>query len=672
MTIPASVTSAAGAFNNCDNLTSATFADGIKRIPGSIFYGSALQSVVIPEGVTVIENSAFACSENLGSVTLPSTLKTIEDYAFGNCDELSDVVLPASLTTAGGAFAECDNLLTAEIASGATKIVSGAFRYSGISRVKIPASVKLVKEDAFCDCENLATVVFDGTAAQWSTLLKVREGGNDALANAHVIYPSEEHDYSAEVTDPTCTRRGFTTYTCSICGDVYRADYVPALGHDWSEWEITEPATCSWSGEKRRVCSHNEEHVETDEIKYDPNAHHYIVDYVQEPGCDYEGYTEYRCEYCWNSYVSDYVDALGHDWECIYKEEPGCTWSGYAEYRCKRCDNWYEESYGEPTGHKWECTYREEPGCTWQGYAYYECETCHDTYGEYYGEPTGHDWQVSYVEEPTCTEQGYTEYRCSKCEDTYGEYVDALGHEWVGQVISPTCTTEGYTHYHCDGCDEEYYSDYVEPTGHNYVNGVCVNPGCGADDPNDDIVPGKITVSSASAKAGETVTLTLTLSDNPGIAAMWLKPIYDADVLTEVDAVSGGLFSAFTRGINYVFDDEINVTANGVLLTVTFKIADDAKAGDYPVEILVREASDYDMNDVALVSVPGTVTVLEELERLGDLNGDGKLNSRDVIAMMKLVLQTNPVVTSKNDINGDGKLNSRDVIGLMKLILAQQ
>ena len=55
----------------------------------------------------------------------------------------------------------------------------------------------------------------------------------------------------------------------------------------------------------------------------------------------------------------------------------------------------------------------------------------------------------------------------------------------------------------------------------------------------------------------------------------------------------------------------------------------------------------------------------------GDLNGDGKLNSRDVIAMLKLVISPNPEVSDVTDLNGDGKLNARDVIALMKLVLAQ-
>jgi len=43
--------------------------------------------------------------------------------------------------------------------------------------------------------------------------------------------PAYGHDYIAVVTPPTCVDEGYTTYTCSRCGDEYIEDYVPAIGH---------------------------------------------------------------------------------------------------------------------------------------------------------------------------------------------------------------------------------------------------------------------------------------------------------------------------------------------------------------------------------------------------------------------------------------------------------
>ena len=42
-----------------------------------------------------------------------------------------------------------------------------------------------------------------------------------------------DHDYEAVVTAPTCTEEGYTTHTCSKCGDSYKDSYVDALDHDY-------------------------------------------------------------------------------------------------------------------------------------------------------------------------------------------------------------------------------------------------------------------------------------------------------------------------------------------------------------------------------------------------------------------------------------------------------
>ena len=62
---------------------------------------------------------------------------------------------------------------------------------------------------------------------------------------------------------------------------------------------------------------------------------------------------------------------------------------------------------------------------------------------------------------------------------------------------------------------------------------------------------------------------------------------------------------------------------------------------------------------------------------LGDANGDGKLNNRDVILVMKAVLaetagaaMPSGLIKEAADMNGDGKLNNRDVIAVMKAVLA--
>ena len=62
------------------------------------------------------------------------------------------------------------------------------------------------------------------------------------------------HDYKTEVTEPTCTEGGYTTYTCTRCGDTYTADETDALGHYWSEWKVITPATVTADGLEQRIC----------------------------------------------------------------------------------------------------------------------------------------------------------------------------------------------------------------------------------------------------------------------------------------------------------------------------------------------------------------------------------------------------------------------------------
>ena len=65
-----------------------------------------------------------------------------------------------------------------------------------------------------------------------------------------------EHDYIAVTTAPTCTQKGFTTYTCS-CNDTYIDNYVDELGHSYTNYVYNEDAKCEVDGTETAVCNHN-------------------------------------------------------------------------------------------------------------------------------------------------------------------------------------------------------------------------------------------------------------------------------------------------------------------------------------------------------------------------------------------------------------------------------
>ena len=47
------------------------------------------------------------------------------------------------------------------------------------------------------------------------------------------------HSYYEVVTLPTCTAKGYTTYTCSLCSDTYTDDETPAKGHRYQDGTCT-------------------------------------------------------------------------------------------------------------------------------------------------------------------------------------------------------------------------------------------------------------------------------------------------------------------------------------------------------------------------------------------------------------------------------------------------
>ena len=75
------------------------------------------------------------------------------------------------------------------------------------------------------------------------------------------------HDYKSEVTAPTCTEMGYTTNTCSRCGDTNKSDYTEPAGHKPGEWIIDKEPTTDSEGSKHKECTVCGEKMETQPIE---------------------------------------------------------------------------------------------------------------------------------------------------------------------------------------------------------------------------------------------------------------------------------------------------------------------------------------------------------------------------------------------------------------------
>ena len=145
---------------------------------------------------------------------------------------------------------------------------------------------------------------------------------------------AHEHSYTAVVTPPTCTEKGYTTHTCS-CGDSYVDTYVDALGHSWDNGKVTKEPTETETGVKTFTCTRCGE-MKTETIPKLTHEHSYKA-VVTPPTCTAKGYTTHTCA-CGDSYVDTYVDALGHAWDSgKVTKQPTATETGVRTYTCTRC-----------------------------------------------------------------------------------------------------------------------------------------------------------------------------------------------------------------------------------------------------------------------------------------------------------------------------------------------
>ena len=145
---------------------------------------------------------------------------------------------------------------------------------------------------------------------------------------------AHEHSYTAVVTPPTCTEKGYTTHTCA-CGDSYVDTYTDALGHAWDNGKVTKEPTATETGVKTFTCTRCSE-TKTEVIP--PLSHKHSYDaVVTAPTCTEKGYTTHTCA-CGDSYVDTYVDALGHSWDSgKVTKQPTETETGVKTFTCTRC-----------------------------------------------------------------------------------------------------------------------------------------------------------------------------------------------------------------------------------------------------------------------------------------------------------------------------------------------
>ena len=174
------------AFSSADQLKSITFANDCKitEIPGYCFrYDEMLETVVLPDNITIIGTYAFSDCTALGFLTLPakvtetgnyafaysglkaidvSNVTTMGTYTFGYCEGLESVVLNENLTKiANGTFFDCYALANLVIPKDVTVFESNAFVGTAMKVMTIPVNVASIANNVFSGMDSLEKFVIE-------------------------------------------------------------------------------------------------------------------------------------------------------------------------------------------------------------------------------------------------------------------------------------------------------------------------------------------------------------------------------------------------------------------------------------------------------------------------------------------------------------------------------
>lgn len=163
---------------------SARSSDGIVIIPSSVEYknkiytvtklgyyafgGSSMTSIVIPNSITKIGDSAFSGCRFLSSIVIPNSVTVIGEYAFGGCHSLTSVELPNTITSISKQmFAFCRSLASIVIPNTVTKIGDEAFLdCRSLTSIEIPNTVTKIGDDAFRDCHSLRSIAIPNSVTE--------------------------------------------------------------------------------------------------------------------------------------------------------------------------------------------------------------------------------------------------------------------------------------------------------------------------------------------------------------------------------------------------------------------------------------------------------------------------------------------------------------------------
>ncbi len=492
---------------------------------------------------------------------------------------------------------------------------------------------------AYCDLVTVSVTEIPALGHTWGNESKVsmnctRDGytfktcKTCRTVDKYDIIPACGHDLDPTVGHkaPTCEVQGYDFQACLCefngvrCSYEDKSNFVPALGHDWSEWTMVDDTTHT------RICQYAECEVDGGKVEY---ADHNIVEHdAKAPTCTEIGWDAYvtcsDCEY--TTYVEK--SAHGHRLERWIAQEATCTQDGWSDHiECAICDYATPHSFTPALGHQIMNVPDKAPSCFEPGWTKHtECARCGETSLYFEFAPIGeHDVVVDEAIQPTYDETGLTEgSHCGRC----GEIL-------VAQVVIDRIREEVSFTYEAVGING---SDTVVNSGYVYVN-IYLN------------------VLSTKARVWA-VDLNMLYNSNFTLESVD-GCILETTSYNDIDAANaaGDILIAQDMGFGDAKEFE---EGSYLFATLKFKV-NKAFYNDSALFEIVEEncLAARDFENELIVDFGDGVTV--DVAMLGDANNDGKINSNDTMAFSKWFVEAEEnEYEAIYDLNKDGKINGDD------------
>ncbi|HFU4109571.1 TPA: leucine-rich repeat protein [Streptococcus suis] len=143
------------AYANNRDIREVVFPSTLTKIGSGAFSGTSLTTISLPASVTIIESYAFSGTQ-LTDVSLPVGLTHLGDYAFGNISSLTSINIPKDINsdrnyyTYNSPFSGSYNLAQISFDEGITVIPDYLFKdLSGLTELSLPSTVTTIGNEAF-------------------------------------------------------------------------------------------------------------------------------------------------------------------------------------------------------------------------------------------------------------------------------------------------------------------------------------------------------------------------------------------------------------------------------------------------------------------------------------------------------------------------------------------